>query len=57
MGETREKLSRFFTNSPQRLLSLAIRSSEPLISSCLGEVRHRLFDPALDQPGVGQNAG
>jgi hypothetical protein len=30
---TREKDSRFLTNSPQRLLSLAIRSSEPTISS------------------------
>ena len=37
MGETREKLKRLCTSSPQRLLSLAIRSSEPFMSSCLGE--------------------
>ena len=36
--KTREKLSRFFTNSPQRLLSLATRSSDPFISSFLGEL-------------------
>ena len=56
MGDTREKLSRFFTSSPQRLLSLAIRSSDPFISSCLGEAGV-VLDPALHQLGVGQDAG
>ena len=57
IGVTREKESRFFTSSPQRLLSLAIRSSEPdhLFGAWSG--REIVLDPALHYPRVGQDAG
>ena len=42
MGVMRENESRFLTSSPQRLLSLAIRSSDPVISSVRG-AEEKLF--------------